>query len=93
MVFKGDKHVNAVKEIPKLQETCRIITLICNTKTVRIDDRLHNHLSEYFCTFKINSVNSAHELQTSATRIYTCSQLATMTNITITIIRPFQITR
>ena len=32
MVFKGDKHVNAVKEIPKFSETCRIITLIRNTK-------------------------------------------------------------
>ena len=38
MAFKGDKHVNAVKEIPKLSETCRIITLIRNTKTVRMDD-------------------------------------------------------
>ena len=38
MVFKGDKHVNAVKEILKLQETCRIITLIRDTKTVKMDD-------------------------------------------------------
>ena len=38
MVFKGDKHANTVKEIPKLQKTCRIIISIRNTKTVRMSD-------------------------------------------------------
>ena len=38
MVFKGDKHVNAVKEIPKLLEKCRIITLLRNTETIKMND-------------------------------------------------------